>query len=132
MKNHELYVLETLKETKDIDSLRTYHLRQIAWLQHERFIHLCVLMMTTFIFLSSVVLVLFKEIIAINLLSVILGVLEVFYMLHYFRLENTTQRWYKIANTMDFMLNGTASNLYVGNRRSKDGTVVIKDENPTF
>lgn len=112
MKNHERYIREQLKNKDNIEQLLAYHLRQISWLQHERLIHLCVLMLVTLIFFACVIFILFKTILFINLLAVILGVLEMFYLLHYFRLENTVQRWYKIANNMMLLENGIATNLY--------------------
>jgi len=112
MKNHEKYILEKLKTKENVEDLRDYHLRQITWLQHERFIHLCVLCLTTVIFFSCVVILLFTSIFLINLLAAALGILELFYLIHYFRLENTVQRWYKIANQMDLMLSGVAVNVY--------------------
>ena len=112
MKNHEMYILENIQTVERLDELRDYHLRQIVWLQHERFIHLCVLCLTTIIFLACVIVLFFTSMFLANLLAVILGVLEMFYMIHYFRLENTVQRWYKIANRIDLLFNGIAVNVY--------------------
>ena len=76
------------------------HLHMIQRLQHERFIHLIVLVMVVFVELFIVDLtVLHPE---TNPLAAVmmfaLAVLLLFYFYHYFFLENTVQRWYKIAD----------------------------------
>ena len=78
------------------------HLKMIQRLQHERLIHLIVLVMVVFVDLFVVDLaVLHPEtnpLAAVMMLA--LAVLLLFYFYHYFFLENTVQRWYKIADEM--------------------------------
>lgn len=93
MKNHEAYLLAQM-EVAPSEELHLLHLKQIQWLQHERLIHLLVLMLTTIIFIAGVIGLYFIEDLKFMTITAILGFLEVFYMLHYFRLENTVQRWY--------------------------------------
>ena len=72
----------------------------ILRLQHERLIHLIVLVMVVFVELFTVDLaVLHSEtnpLAAVMMLA--LAVLLLFYFYHYFFLENIVQRWYKIAD----------------------------------
>ena len=78
------------------------HLRMIAWIQHERLIHLIVTVMVVICELFTVDLVLLHPELGIIPAVIMLGlaVLLGFYFWHYFFLENTVQRWYRIAGEM--------------------------------
>jgi len=106
IKEHDHYIKKQLRINKTDKEVFEYHLRQITWLQHERLIHLIVLCLTTMIFLGIVVLILFYENILLMILALILGILVLFYMFHYFLLENTVQKWYDISNTINQELTG--------------------------
>ena len=78
------------------------HLEKLRWLQHERLVHLIVVVMTALAELFAVDLALLHPETnpvagaAVLALAVLLG----FYFWHYFFLENTVQRWYVIADRM--------------------------------
>ncbi len=78
------------------------HLEKLHWLQHERLVHLVVLVMTAIAELFTVDLaVLHPEtnpLAAIVMLA--LAVLLAFYFAHYFFLENTVQHWYRLADDL--------------------------------
>lgn len=76
------------------------HLQMIQRLQHERLIHLIVLVMVVFVELFTVGLaVLHPETNPLAaVMMLVLAMLLLFYFYHYFFLENTVQRWYKIAD----------------------------------
>ena len=78
------------------------YLRMIAWVQHERLIHLIVTVIVVICELFVVNLVLLHPELGILPAGIMLGlaVLLGFYFWHYFFLENTVQRWYKIAKEM--------------------------------
>ena len=78
------------------------HKEKIRWLQHERLVHLIVLVMVVFIELFAVSLVLLHPELGIGPAIVVLGlaILLGFYFYHYFFLENTVQHWYRIADDM--------------------------------
>lgn len=100
MREHEAY-LNRMLENQDSDSLeqlREYHLTQIRFFQHERLIHLMVtLAFATFLIIALVVTWLFPMIL-LFILDALLLITLVFYILHYYRLENTVQRWYRVYN----------------------------------
>lgn len=79
------------------------HLQMIQRLQHERLIHLIVLVMVIFVELFTVDLVVLhpetNPLAAVMML--VLAVLLLFYFYHYFYLENTVQRWYIIADKIE-------------------------------
>lgn len=79
------------------------HYRMIAWVQHERLVHLIVTVMVVFVELFAVGLTLLHPEFGIlpALIMLLLAVLLGFYFYHYFFLENTVQRWYRIAQEME-------------------------------
>ena len=78
------------------------HLRMIAWVQHERLVHLIVTVMVVLCELFVVELVLLHPELGVLPAVIMLGlaVLLGFYFYHYFFLENTVQRWYAITQKM--------------------------------
>ena len=91
-----------LRERDATPELLREHLCKIGWLQHERLVHLIVLVMTALAELFAVDLaVLHPQTnplsgIAVLVLAVLLG----FYFWHYFFLENTVQHWYRLADAL--------------------------------
>ena len=83
------------------------HLEKLRWLQHERLIHLIVLVMTALAELFAVDLTVLhpqtNPLAAVVMLA--LAILLGFYFAHYFFLENTVQRWYKLADRLQSELN---------------------------
>jgi hypothetical protein len=82
--------------------LLEYHLEKTRWIQHERLIHLIVTVMVVFIELFVVYLTVLHPELGILPPIIMLGlaILLGFYFYHYFFLENTIQRWYKIADEL--------------------------------
>jgi hypothetical protein len=99
---HERQVEEALSQGRVSPALLSRHREKLSWLQHERLIHLIVLMMVVFVELFTVDLVVLhpetNPLAAVMMLA--LAILLLFYFYHYFFLENTVQRWYKIADDM--------------------------------
>jgi hypothetical protein len=91
-----------LQSSSPSPALLSLHLEKLRWLQHERLIHLIVVVMTVFIELFLVDLVVLHP--DTNPLAAVLmlgfAVLLGFYFWHYFFLENTVQSWYRIAEEM--------------------------------
>lgn len=97
---HEKRMLELLAsaDEQDWESIRAYHLIQIGFIQHERLVHLIVTLAVAFIMLGAFVVSAFYPGVASISLDIILTILEIFYLVHYYRLENGVQRWYGIYN----------------------------------
>ena len=89
---------EMLGSSPPSPALLALHLERLQWLQHERLIHLIVLLLTAIceLFALYLAFVALKTVVAFAVSLVILVVLF-FYVCHYFFLENTTQHWYRIA-----------------------------------
>ncbi len=100
-REHEAKVTEGMA-AGTTEELLEEHQRMIAWVQHERLVHLIVTAMVVFCELFTVELVLLHPELGIVPAVIMLGlaVLLGFYFYHYFFLENTVQRWYKIEGEM--------------------------------
>jgi len=94
IKNHN----EFLKRDTLDEQFLLYHLQQIIFLQHERLVHLMVMLFVIFAALFFFSLFLFLNNILFLLLFIILLILTLFYVFHYFKLENTVIEWYFIYN----------------------------------
>ena len=95
---HEAFITSA-EPTKE---LLLFHEKKIAWIQHERLVHLIVTVMVVIAELMVVFLVVVHPELGIipPILMLGLAVLLGFYFYHYFFLENTVQRWYKIYDSM--------------------------------
>lgn len=101
-REHEAAVTEAIAQNAVTAELLAQHREKIAWLQHERLVHLIVTVMVVIGELFVVSLVLLHPQLGIYPALFMLGVavLLAFYFYHYFFLENTVQRWYRIAEEM--------------------------------
>ena len=101
-REHEVSVMAAVSDGQVTEELLTDHLEKLAWLQHERMVHLIVTVMVVLAELFVVDLVLLHPELGIVPAIIMLGlaVLLGFYFYHYFFLENTVQRWYKLADEM--------------------------------
>ncbi|MBI5527313.1 MAG: hypothetical protein HY897_13340 [Deltaproteobacteria bacterium] len=104
LKLHEQFIREALGGTCGEvrwEGLREFHDRQIAWMQHERIIHLIVTMFVALFAILALLYVSVRPDWASGALAGLLLILTAAYILHYFRLENGVQRWYHLANRID-------------------------------
>ena len=100
MKNHENYVKGILEQNPDAEKLKellAYHDKQIKWMQHERLVHLIVMLFVCLFTIMIFGLAVIRPSLPVMLLFVMLLILSAAYLLHYFRLENGVQNWYRIA-----------------------------------
>jgi len=110
IQDHEKWVEDQIKNpTGSYFSILKYHERQIQWLQHERLVHLLVTILIAVSILFSCWILLTTEFILAGVLFLILTVLCVFYILHYYRLENAVQRWYVLYKQL-WLLAGKEGN----------------------
>ena len=96
---HEELIETTLAGETDTDKLAVLselHEKRLSWLMHERLIHLIVMCLTAVLVMFSMGLILFfPEMITLSgPLFLIAFILLIFYVRHYFFLENTVQKWY--------------------------------------
>jgi len=103
LKNYMERVRKRLDECSDKDELAgifAEHKDKIAFMQHERIVHFLVTMMFALILTIFMSVLLFTENLAILILVTIIMVLLGFYIKHYYFLENTVQKMYKVYDEM--------------------------------
>ena len=97
-REHEAMIAAAPASTEALER----HMEMLRRLQHERLIHLIVLALTCIAELFAVDLALLhSETVPLSAVAVLgLAILLGFYFYHYFFLENTVQRWYRIADVL--------------------------------
>ncbi|MCX5818587.1 MAG: hypothetical protein NT047_01520 [Deltaproteobacteria bacterium] len=101
MKCHERYVREMLEKDLGPEEWRELledHDRQIRWMQHERLVHLLVMLFVCLFALLALGFTIFEPILSHFVLFGLLMILAVAYIIHYYRLENGVQKWYDLSN----------------------------------
>ena len=104
LRNHEAAVraaIDAQGAGSELEQVHAYHLRQIAWMQHERMIHLIVTMFVGLFMVLTILFVTLHPTVPLGVLALVLLGLFSAYIVHYFRLENGVQRWYLLANRLD-------------------------------
>lgn len=101
IREHETTAEEALKRGGELRVFRAYHERQIGYLQAERLAHLLVMLAVAVFSVGALLALLLRPSIETAALLGLLLALLVPYLFHYFRLENATQRWYRIARRLD-------------------------------
>lgn len=95
--------LETAKSQTDLAELARYHRTRVQEFQHEQLIHLLVTFFFAGLFLASLAAFLATAVMGLamncllGLLALILFVLELAYIRHYYQLENGVQRLYELT-----------------------------------
>ncbi len=101
IKKHENYIKEMLEKNlnrEELLELLAYHDKQTQWMQHERLIHLIVMLFICLFMLLSFGFAIMRISVPAIILSVLLLTLSAAYIIHYYRLENGVQRWYLLSN----------------------------------
>ena len=82
----------------ELQMILALHEKRLSWLMHERLIHVVVLLIVVITALSALgIVLLVPDSAPFSLVFfAITFVLMVFYVRHYFFLENTVQHWYKL------------------------------------
>ena len=99
---HENKIRAALESGAAPSKILIWHEKKLAWLQHERLVHLLVLIMTVIIELFAIGIMFFATWTYPVSMIVMYGILVLlgFYFRHYFFLENRVQHWYKIADAL--------------------------------
>ena len=108
LKAHEQMIANLLKETEsktDWKTISKIHEQKIQYFQHERLIHLMVMLTTSLAALLSFFFTLLLDIPAFIIVTLVLLVLSIAYVIHYFKLENGVQRLYRLGDAVEKRLN---------------------------
>lgn len=92
--------LDSCSSMKEWKKLFDEHKDKIAFMQHERIVHFLVTMMFALILTILIAALLFTTNLAVLVLVTIMVVLIAFYIKHYYFLENTVQKMYKLYDRM--------------------------------
>jgi hypothetical protein len=101
MKRHEQYVRTILNSSpspQTLAGLLARHETQIIRMQHERLVHLITMLFVCLFFLLSFGWAITHFSAPYLALSGLLMVLAAAYILHYYRLENAVQAWYRLSD----------------------------------
>lgn len=103
---HEDYVRTCIEFGEDPEIIMERHMKKLAFLQHERLVHLIVMVMTAFIvlFLCYMTFCHLELFPYTALFLIAMMILLAFYIRHYFFLENTVQHWYKIEDELNSLI----------------------------
>lgn len=101
-REHEARARQMIEAGEATPAFLEIHREKLRWLQHERLIHLIVLCLTAVadLFAADLTLLHPETQPGAAALLLVLTVLLAFYFAHYFFLENTTQRWYLLAEAL--------------------------------
>lgn len=105
MMDELLKKLEAGSSDVDISALKTEHLTQIAFFQHERLIHLIVTVLFAILEFMAFLFVLIMPNIGTILLTFAVLVLLIPYIRHYYLLENEVQKMYVQYDRLVKLLN---------------------------
>lgn len=94
----EKFLIDAIKNGTDLREIYEYSKTQIAWISHERLVHLLVTLFFGMLLLIIVFAAILLKHILLGVLFMILAIVVIFYVLHYYRLENGIQRLYNISN----------------------------------
>jgi hypothetical protein len=101
MKRHERHVREMLEKNlspEELAELLAWHDQRIQWMQHERLVHLITMLFVCLFTLLAGGFASVMPTIACFVLSALLLILAVAYVIHYYRLENSIQKWYALSD----------------------------------
>jgi Ca2+/Na+ antiporter len=109
LRQHERFLRDALAAGPAPDllrALREHHAQMIRFMQHERLIHLIVMLLVALFLLLTAGFALVHPHLGAAALAVIFLGMTAAYLVHYFRLENGVQRWYAIARELDERITG--------------------------
>ena len=104
---HKQYVSGQIEKPLSEESrkmLLKYHVKRVRDFQHERLIHLLVTFFFSFLFLGACILLMSLASMLLfwplTILVLILSVLEIAYIRHYYQLENGVQSLYELTEKL--------------------------------
>lgn len=98
LRNYKREIEEILKSKEDVNWKKVLekHRVMIGFLQHERLVHLLVTLFFALIFCLLAIVNVVYQVGSLVLVNFLVTVLLIFYVFHYFKLENGVQSLYKL------------------------------------
>lgn len=88
--------IESCNSSTELGEILAEHKDKIAFMQHERIVHFLVTMLFAIVLTIFMAAVVFASNIPVLILITIILVLLCFYIKHYYFLENTVQKMYRV------------------------------------
>ncbi len=96
MNNYMEYIKTILKKENINESIKKDFLEHIQFMQHERLIHLLVTMLFASLLMFGFIIMLIYFSWILVVFTAIIFIVEIFYIFHYYKLENGIQRMYRL------------------------------------
>lgn len=84
----------------DLEMYRSDFLSHIQFMQHERLIHLLVMMLFAMSLMFGFIFILIYFSWIMVVFTGIIFIVEIFYIFHYYKLENSIQKMYKVYDEL--------------------------------
>jgi len=100
MNNYMEYIKTILKKEDINEDIKKDFLEHIQFMQHERLIHLLVTILFAILLMFGFVMMYISFNWMTVALTVIIFIVEIFYIFHYYRLENGVQKMYRVYDEL--------------------------------
>lgn len=100
MNNYMEYIKTILKKENINESIKKDFLGHIQFMQHERLIHLLVTMLFASLLMFGFIIMLIYFSWILVVFTAIIFIVEIFYIFHYYKLENGVQKMYRLYDEL--------------------------------
>ena len=100
MNNYMEYIKTILKKEDINESIKKDFIEHIQFMQHERLIHLLVTMLFASLLMFGFIIMLIYFSWILVVFTAIIFIVEIFYIFHYYRLENGVQKMYRLYDEL--------------------------------
>ncbi len=84
----------------DLETYKSDFLSHIQFMQHERLIHLLVTILFAFLLMFGFIIMLIYFSWILVVFTAIIFIVEIFYIFHYYKLENGIQKMYRVYDEL--------------------------------
>jgi len=100
MNNYMEYIKTILKKENINEDIKKDFLEHIQFMQHERLIHLLVTMLFASLLMFGFIIMLIYFSWILVVFTAIIFIVEIFYIFHYYKLENGVQKMYRVYDEL--------------------------------
>ena len=100
MNNYMEYIKTILKKEDINESIKKDFIEHMQFMQHERLIHLLVTMLFALLLMFGFIIMLIYFSWILVVFTAIIFIVEIFYIFHYYRLENGVQKMYRVYDEL--------------------------------
>lgn len=100
MNNYMEYIKTILKKEDINEAIKKDFIEHIQFMQHERLIHLLVTMLFAALLMFGFIIMLIYFSWILVVFTAIIFIVEIFYIFHYYKLENGVQKMYRLYDEL--------------------------------